>query len=173
MEAEFETAVAVVLTNEGDFQINTNDPGNWTGGVVGEGELRGTNMGISAAQYPDEDIKGMTAQRAKYIYYVDYWKRYQVDKIHVPALQEKLFDMLVVMGDNSAVRCLQRACRASGKTVLEDGQMGIETLTTANNCDTMLIVPFRSECAAHFRLVAQRKNSSAIFLEGWLRRAYS
>lgn len=173
MEPEFESAITVVLANEGGFQDDPNDAGNWTGGNIGVGERKGTNMGISAAQYPDEDIKNLTVERAKDIYYTDYWKRYNIFQIKDHLLATKLLDMAVLMGDNSAVRCLQRALRACGKFVTEDGQMGKETLTTANDCAIMAIVSFRSECAAHFRLVAAKRKTNASFLNGWLRRAYS
>ncbi len=71
--SDFEMAVAVVLRHEGGFQRDPGDRGNWTGGAVGLGELRGTKFGISAASYPGEDIEGLTEERAREIYYKDFW----------------------------------------------------------------------------------------------------
>ena len=37
-----------VIGHEGGFQNMHHDRGNWTGGKVGEGELKGTKFGLSA-----------------------------------------------------------------------------------------------------------------------------
>lgn len=48
----FERACAVVFSHEGGFTNDPRDPGNWTGGQIGHGQLRETQHGISAAAYP-------------------------------------------------------------------------------------------------------------------------
>jgi len=58
---------------EGGFQADPDDPGNWTGGKVGEGQLVGTKYGISAAANPDIDIPNLTWERAEDLYYTRYW----------------------------------------------------------------------------------------------------
>ena len=60
----FARCLAFTLRSEGGFTDNRADPGNWTGGQVGAGELRGTNFGISAAAYPQLDIANLTAAMA-------------------------------------------------------------------------------------------------------------
>ena len=60
---------------EGGFQDNPEDSGNWTGGRKGTGTLKGTNFGISAASYPNLDIRNLTPQDAEDIYRRDYWQR--------------------------------------------------------------------------------------------------
>ena len=57
----FDKCITFVLQHEGGYSWNKNDPG---------GE---TNMGISRRSYPQEDIKNMTVERVKEIYYKDYW----------------------------------------------------------------------------------------------------
>lgn len=57
MSAVLERAYAVVLGYEGGFTQDPRDPGNWTGGRIGHGQLRGTQHGISAAAYPNLDIR--------------------------------------------------------------------------------------------------------------------
>ena len=56
----FERCFAFTLGAEGGYSNNPADPGNWTGGAVGNGELRGTNFGISASAYPQLDIANLT-----------------------------------------------------------------------------------------------------------------
>lgn len=62
-------------TPSGGWTINPNDPGNWTGGKKGEGDLKGTKWGIAANTYPHLDIKNLTRQQADEIYMRDYWPR--------------------------------------------------------------------------------------------------
>jgi hypothetical protein len=44
------------------------DPGNWTGGKVGKGQLKGTKYDVSAAAFPKENIAGLTKDKAIAIY---------------------------------------------------------------------------------------------------------
>lgn len=62
-------------TPSGGWTINRNDPGNWTLGKVGKGELKGTKWGIAANTYPHLDIKNLTRQQADEIYIRDYWPK--------------------------------------------------------------------------------------------------
>ena len=58
----FETIIKKVLKHEGGYVNDPTDRG---------GE---TNFGISKRAFPEEDIKGLTEDRAKYIYFEKYWK---------------------------------------------------------------------------------------------------
>lgn len=73
MATDFETAFALTIGNEGGFQDDHDDRGNWTSGVIGQGECRGTKFGISAMSYPDLDIASLTLEQARDIYERDYW----------------------------------------------------------------------------------------------------
>ena len=46
---QFELVYTRVFTTEGSLTKNQDDPGNWTGGKVGVGLLKGTKGGIAAA----------------------------------------------------------------------------------------------------------------------------
>lgn len=59
---------------EGGYQAIHNDRGNWTGCKVGVGELKGTNMGVSACSYPHLDIKNLARAQATEIFFNDFWK---------------------------------------------------------------------------------------------------
>ena len=76
-----EEAFAVVIGHEGGFCVERTDPGNWTGGAVGRGVLRGTKFGISAAAYPTQDIANLTPEAAATIYRRDYWNRVLADHL--------------------------------------------------------------------------------------------
>lgn len=71
--SDFDWAVSLVLRLEGGLSLDPHDPGNWTEGEVGKGELKGTKYGISAAAYPHLDIRSLTKDQAIAIYRQDYW----------------------------------------------------------------------------------------------------
>jgi lysozyme family protein len=73
--SNFESAYPVIVGIEAGYSDDPKDPGNWTGGKVGVGELKGTMGGISAAAYPNEDIKNLTPERRKELFRRDYWDR--------------------------------------------------------------------------------------------------
>lgn len=118
MKIEFEVAFDRVMGNEGAFQCKSSDRGNWTSGVVGKGELKGTKFGISAMSYPHLDIKNLTKEQAKGIYYEDWWLKLGMG-LFKPALSYQLFDAALNHGMDAAERMLQRAVK-----VLDDGKLG-------------------------------------------------
>lgn len=115
---DFDGSFDYVVGREGVFSDDPDDTGNWTGGAHGKGELKGTMFGISAAAYPQLDIKNISLAQAKEIYRVDYW-----NKAHCNALPETLafcvFDCAVNQGVGRAIRCLQRAVGVN-----DDGKFG-------------------------------------------------
>ena len=65
----------ITLTYEGGEKVSLvrADPGNWTDGKVGVGELKGTKYGIAASAHPTLDIAGLTLPAAEAIYEREYW----------------------------------------------------------------------------------------------------
>jgi lysozyme family protein len=122
MADTFTCAFRVVVGEEGGWSADTNDPGNWTGGEVGAGELRGTKYGISAAAYPDLDIEHLTLEQAQAIYRRDYWNRVAGDSLPTP-LALLVFDAAVNNGVPRSAEWLQGAVG-----VTEDGDIGPITL---------------------------------------------
>jgi lysozyme family protein len=119
----FEQACTIVVGHEGGYSAEAADPGNWTGGRVNVGQLRGTKFGISAGAYPDLDIANLSLADAEAIYRRDYWARVRGDELP-PALALLVFDAAVSNGVGAAVRWLQIA---AGTAV--DGTLGPATLT--------------------------------------------
>lgn len=172
-EADFAAAIGLVLAHEGGYQAATDDPGNWTGGKIGLGDLKGTKFGISAAAYPALDIANLSADDAVAIYRRDWWDRFGLARLPMP-LAGKLLDAGVNIGMVEAVRCLQRALRAYGRPVAEDGKLGASTLAAAMTATPdALLAALREALAGHYRLIAARDPSDQRYLAGWLARAYS
>lgn len=108
MDNTFETAFNDVILSEGGYTDDPKDRGNWTSGVVGKGVCKGTKYGISAMSYPDLDIKNLTKDTVKGIYYRDYWDEYNLDKFE-PVLSLQLFDAIVQHGSSNTIKMLQKA----------------------------------------------------------------
>lgn len=63
----FKKAFELTVGHEGGYGNDKRDRGNWTTGVIGEGELKGTKYGVSAMSYPDYDIENLTLEQAEKI----------------------------------------------------------------------------------------------------------
>lgn len=117
----FDIAFKRIFTNEGGFQDDSEDRGNWTSGVVGIGQLRGTKYGISAMTYPDVDIKNLTLKEAKNIYKRDWWDKLGMESFRRP-MQYQLFDAAINHGMYNTIKILQRAVDEK-----DDGVIGPKT----------------------------------------------
>src|SRR5271156_6577955 len=107
--ASFDIAVNITLQpdHEGGFQNNSNDRGNWTGGAIGVGQLKGTNRGISAAEFPNLDIQNLSVEDVKNIYHEKYWGFFYA-AINDQNVASKLFDLGVLFGQGTAIEVLQQ-----------------------------------------------------------------
>jgi lysozyme family protein len=158
---KFLKAFDYLLKHEGGYVNDKADPG---------GE---TNSGISKRSYPNLDIKNLTLEQAKEIYFRDFWLKGKYEQINDENIAIKLFDLGVNVGINQANKLIQRALRATGTQVTEDGIIGPITLKAINEADpTDLLAALKSEAAGYYRLIANLKPSQKKFITGWLRRAY-
>lgn len=105
--SDFDHIVEKVISFEGGHSLDEHDPGNWTGGSIGEGELKGTKWGISAASYPQLDIKNLTQDEARGIYFHDYWLKGACDYLTDFKLAFIHFDTCVNMGVDAALAILR------------------------------------------------------------------
>lgn len=125
----FQRSMQRVRGHEGGFQDDSRDRGNWTSGVIGKGELKGTKYGISAMTYPAEDIKNMSFERACELYYRDWWIPLNLNRF--PAvLRYQLLDGAIHHGQHSTNRLLQRAVGA-----VDDGVVGPKTIAAVGSVE--------------------------------------
>ena len=122
LSAGFLAAFAQTVGIEGGFTADRQDKGNWTGGKVGVGELRGTKYGISAASYPTVDIRNLSLDAARAIYLRDFWTPIGGDALPLP-LAFLAFDAAANNGAGTAGRWVQQAAG-----VAADGKVGPVTL---------------------------------------------
>lgn len=126
MRENFPRALTHVFGSEGGLSMDRNDPGNWTGGKVGNGVLKGTKYGIAANTYPNEDIRNLTRERAAFLYKRDYWDKVRADELP-PGVDLIAFDMAVNTGLRRAAITLQRAAGIEA-----DGKIGPRTIAAIN-----------------------------------------
>jgi len=157
----FNDAFDFVIGTEGGFGDDEHDRGNWTTGVIGEGECRGTKFGISAMSYPDRNIKDLTIEDARSIYYADYWKPMRCDYVAY-AKAVCLFDCAVNQGRSRSTRFAQRAV-----VVTDDGIIGMQTIGALNRMKNSLFVDlFLKEREKHYRSLSTFER----YGNGWLNR---
>ena len=155
MLTKFDDIIEIVLKHEGGYVNDPKDPG---------GE---TNFGIAKRSHPDEDIKNLTKEDAKRIYYQDYWM-----KNRVPQLPDELkhiyFDMCVNQGRGRAVKILQQAANAKGADLKVDGGVGPKTLGAWDGGELDRVRAYRVK---YYADLVTRKPDLEKFYFGWYRRA--
>lgn len=153
--------LAVTLPHEGGYTRDTRDPGNWTGGKVGVGELKGTNMGIAAHSYPHLDIKNLTQADVIPIYEHNYWAPVRGGDLPF-GVDLAVFDYGVNSGTGRAAKELQRVVGAK-----VDGKIGNETVKATIMADGKKTI--KSICARRLSFMQSLKIWET-FKRGWSRR---
>jgi lysozyme family protein len=102
-----------LMKSEGGYVNHPSDPG---------GE---TNWGISKRSYPHVDIKGLTRDGAKAIYFRDFWTPLNADELQ-DGVAFQLFDFAVNSGIGTSIRAFQRAL-----SVADDGHFGPASLAAS------------------------------------------
>jgi lysozyme family protein len=125
----FDQAFKEVVGMEGGFGADPEDRGNWTGGKIGIGLLKGTKYGISAASYPNLDIRNISLDQAKGIYFIDFWRALHLDEVPNDPIAIEIFDTSVNCGKAAATRIVQKSLNFLGDKLALDGVLGPNTLT--------------------------------------------
>lgn len=157
----YSDAFAFIVGVEGKLSLDPKDRGNWTGGKVGVGILKGTKYGVSAAAYPLLDIANLSLSDAQSIFKRDFW-----DKIAGDALPYGTALLIGDFGYNSGIsEAVRTAQRAIGET--PDGVLGPRTLGALQAHNPGFAIAFTS-----YRIVAY--SQMALWQDdghGWTTRA--
>lgn len=182
-DAIFDAALRFVLRHEGVLSEDPDDPGGTTkygislrfaraaGDLDGDGH---PDLDLDGDGDVDEhDIRALTPELAAKVYRLAFWDRYGYGRFPLP-LAQRLFALAVNAGPIVAGKTLQRALRAAGKPVAEDGIIGPVTAAAALEVGAAdLVPPFRAEAAGFYRELAARNPAARKWLNGWLNRAYA
>ena len=154
MLTRFDDIIKVVLKHEGGYVNDPVDPG---------GE---TNFGIAKRSHPDVDIKNLTEEGAKEIYYQDYWMKNRVPQVP-DELKHIYFDMCVNQGRGRAEKILQQAANAKGANLKVDGGLGPKTISALNGVELDRVRAYRIK---YYADLVTRKPDLEKFYFGWFRR---
>lgn len=181
--AELKLALPTIFLHEGRYVDSKSDPGGATNfGIslrflmtTGDLDLDGWRDGDinKDGKINAEDIRLLTKEKAVEIYDLYFWRPNHYDQIEDQKIATKIFDFAINMGSFAANKIAQRAVRAAvGVKLIEDGEIGLKTLSAFNMCKPeLLMVALKSEGAGYYRNI--RYNGSKDFVTGWLNRAYS
>ena len=156
-----------ILNNEGGFQEDKSDRGNYVGN-----KLIGTNYGITPKKLAEfkgvdpknitrQDIQDLTKDKAKEIYEKDL-KSFHVYE-YPKELQEQVFDIFTNHGYKGGLRIIQRAANAT-----VDGEWGKETKKAVQNLSPQKLV---NERILAYKKIVKNDPSQKKFLKGWINRA--
>jgi len=176
--SSFDQWVGKTINIEGGLSLKHSDRGNWTGGKLGVGELKGTKYGISAMSYPNEDIANLTPERAKEIYKANFWDRCRCDDMPF-RLDFLVFDAAVNHGPGNSGKMLQRTLNGIiGNKLVVDGGVGPKTIaalqdalglcTTGRICASLLLE--RMDFYADLLNGDPRHDHDYEYIKGWLNR---
>lgn len=174
----FDRAVEFVLSHEGGFTDDSSDPGGPTNWGISLRFLSFLDKIDESGYAPGdldkdgdidlEDIRGMKVEVAIRIYREQWWERYKYGNIKSIQVASKVMDLSVNMGPHQAHLCVQRALRACGSRVVDDGVFGPITTAAVNSVDPRsFMAAVRSEAAGFYRGL-----NKELYLRGWLNRAY-
>jgi lysozyme family protein len=147
----FNKAIQFILEVEGGYVNDFHDPG---------GE---TKYGISKKAFPELDIKNLSIDEAKEIYYKQYWlgSGAKVENISSD-LAIIIFDTAVNMGVATSIKILQRVLR-----VQEDGVFGVITENALRKGDIEQIIQWY---ITNRFLRYTSLNTWTIYKNGWINR---
>lgn len=160
-----------IIANEGGFQDDPRDTGNYAGD-----RLVGTNYGITpqalavykgvpVSEITVEDIKGLTEDDAREIYAQDYYYKPGYDQIESDYLRENVVDMAVNAGAPQATKLLQRIAGAE-----PDGILGPNTLQALNESGVGTN-DYSAERKRFYLDLTLNDPSKIPYLLGWVNRA--
>ena len=153
--SNFTKIINHIIQDEGGY---VNDPAD----AGGE-----TKYGITKRTFPDLDIKNLSLAEATDIYRRFYWIPSKAERLPED-IQAVYFEMVVNMGQGSAVKVLQKACNAIGSQLKVDGRIGNLTITASKRLSKDRLIAYQ---VLYYAQLATRKPDQERFYYGWFLRA--
>lgn len=157
MENRFDLFFEILMEKEGFESNDKNDSGGYT------------KYGLSTKTYPNLDLRNITKEQAKEVYYNDFYRYFE--PVESDLISYELFDTSVNMGVKRAVLMLQETINFGrfGKVVV-DGVIGNQTTSVLNNLNDYIrfhnyYLIFKSK--RYFDLVRENEKLND-FIFGWI-----
>ena len=141
-----QSCLAFTRSEEGGFQNEIADSGNWW-----QGKLLGTYAGISAptlaawvgpecaAKLTADDMRALDDATISAIYAANYWNVVRGHDLPL-GVDLMVFDFGVTAGPGTSAKLLQAALRHAGFDVVIDGHIGPRTLAAAATASAAAII---------------------------------
>ncbi|MCK9429629.1 MAG: N-acetylmuramidase [Candidatus Omnitrophica bacterium] len=149
------------------FEIFFNRLMGYEGGLGNDPDDHGgqTKYGISHKSYPYLDIAKLNLERAKEIYWNDYYKPLKIDNFINDRIAWQLFDFGVNAGIGTSAKMLQKILKTT-----QDGIIGKITLEKVNlwNGKYPLYIHFISERIKFYYKITDNDPTQMKFFKGWM-----
>ena len=148
--SNFNIAIDKVLKHEGGYDENGD-----------------SKYGISQKWYPEVDVKNLTLDDAKKIYWENYWKKILGSSIKNQKIANEILDIVVNMGVKGGVKLVQQVV---GSYV--DGIFGPHTLDAVNSIDDeeLLMCKLKMARIREYVDLCNENPKYRMYLRGWLNR---
>lgn len=167
--SDFNIAMQRLLTWEG--KTFTNDPKDH-GGATKFGLTLSFLQGEVDKNYTEEQVKDMTEEQACEIYQKYWWDKYHLSSINDQTMANKVYDTIVNLGPNHAIRIVQKAINDVVKPIHIDGVLGDQTLAQLNGPKQAdILVHIRLNLVSFYNSIVAANPSQGRFIKGWLNRA--
>lgn len=173
--SDFNVAIQVVLTHEGGWVSNPNDPGgetNFGWSMMNIQRIGLTPDDLGVPNFDPGCLKSMTVDTAIALYKKYYWDPGGYEAILDQTSATKIFDCGINCGPAHAHQMAQRAATACGRQVTADGVLGPMSIAAINTIFAPDFVrAMGAQMEAYYRALVAAKPSDAEFLSNWLKRA--
>jgi len=176
--ALFQPAIDITGINEGGYQDNPNDSGNYNS----NNELVGTNHGISAPYYEEYhniiptklDMQNLTKLDSALMFKHNRWDAFELSVITNQDIANQLFDMFVNHSPRGAEIIIQRALSEMGFANLESN-FNSRTRGKVNEAITADLIRFNNNLVnyrkKYYQDLVTNNPAKSVFLGGWIKRA--
>jgi lysozyme family protein len=172
--SRLDLALPTLFDHEGPLSHDQGGLTRWgiTHALVDE-ETHALTIATGKASLTDQELADLSQDQCGTLWRLIVWERLRLFALDSQAAATKVFDIAAPLSSRVAVIVAQRACRACGRTIADDGALGPVTLATLNSLtDTRLLPALRAEAAGEFRLILAKHPEWENDREGWLNRAY-
>ena len=137
--ASFDIAIGLIFAKEGGFQSMPTDRGNYNS----QGQLVGTNYGISAKTYETylgrvvtlSDMKSLTRITAQAIYLKYYWNQYRIYEIENQSLANQILDLYVQHSPGAALNIIEKSINQVNPTVSGTWRQKVNTIAKTQSIE--------------------------------------
>ncbi|WP_068449137.1 glycoside hydrolase family 108 protein [Caviibacter abscessus] len=164
MDKKFNEIFDFILLVEGGYSNHPLDKGGKTKYGIIEREAR--KHGYSG------DMRDLSKEIAKSIYYKDYYLINKLDKVDSSKIALSICDIAVNCGNKTACKKVQQVLNdISDCQLTVDGIIGQKTLKALNKIDeSKFLSAYHKAQADYYRAIVSRKPNQSVFLKGWLNR---